>query len=415
MGWQDRIKPAAYTSPSGTRLEFVYENVSKETNKHTTAFDFPDADGTFVQVLGRSGRRLPLRVFFTGDNYDLEADVFDAMLDEDGIGVLEHPKYGVFNVVPFGKIVRSDALKTRGNQAVFEVTFYETNDLLFPLQVDSPAAALAVAIEAFNAAAPEVFEDLTEPKTKTAIEKKSLRDRYEAVKNDAKLGLAKVAAVEAAVENAFETVDKEINALIDIFIDDPLTLAFATTVLIQLPARSSALIADRLAALGDLLTSLTVGGVTREPSLDFQSDNAFNSDDMLASNLLVSSAVAVLNATFETKGGALGFADLLLSQLDDWVTWREGNAASLGLVDSGELYQVTFDAVSRAVAFLIHESFSLKQERAVVLITPATPLELEARYYRTIDTNLDFLITSNDFVGEELFEVPIGRTVVYYA
>ena len=53
MAWQDRIVEAAYTSPSGERLTFDYENVSKSVEKKTTAFEFPDADGTFVQDLGR--------------------------------------------------------------------------------------------------------------------------------------------------------------------------------------------------------------------------------------------------------------------------------------------------------------------------------------------------------------------------
>ena len=416
MGWQDRIKPAAYTAPvSGLRIEFAYEDVTKETDKHTTAFDFPDAPGTFVQVFGRSGRRLPLRLIFNGDDYDLLANQFDAMLDEDGVGILEHPMYGTFDVVPFGKIVRSDALKTRGNQAVFDVTFYETNGLLFPLKLESPAAALEAAIEDFSETAPVVFEAEVGTNTPSTIEKKTLRDRYAVVKNEAKSALAKIAAVDPTTANQFEAVDKEINDIIDVFIADPLALGFATTVLVELPARSGALIADRLAAYGDLLVSLTVDGTQFEPTSDAAAVNAFSSDDMLTSNILTAVAVAVLNAEFETKGNALSAADLLLDLFDGWVTWRDTNAGTLGVVDAGDLYRATLAATSRAVAFLLDQSFSLKQERAIVLVSPTTPIELEARYYRTVGENLDFLIRSNDFVGDELFEVPIGRTVVYYS
>ena len=51
MAWNDRIREAAYTSPSGERIIFGYENVSRKIDKKTTGFDFPDADGTFVQDL----------------------------------------------------------------------------------------------------------------------------------------------------------------------------------------------------------------------------------------------------------------------------------------------------------------------------------------------------------------------------
>jgi len=413
MSWQERLKPAAYTSPSGVRLEFEYENVTKRVDKHTTAFQFPDADGTFVQVLGRSGRQLPLRFMISGDDYDLRANTFDAMLNEDGIGVLEHPVYGVLDVVPFGRIERRDELKTRGNQAIFDVTFYETNRLVFPLQAQSASELLQIAIAAYTEAAPVEFEETLE--TSSTIEEVSLRDRYQAVKDQVKKGLQAVADVEASVQSVFDTVSDSIDDAISVFISDPLALAFQTGILIQTPARSAALITARLVAYGSLLVELTTNGKIYVPSVDSQASNSFRSDDMLASNLLVASALAVLNAEFDTKTDALAAADTLLAALDAFTVWRDANLSALAIVDTGSVYQQVINSMSTAAGFLVEISFSLKQERSVVLVAPATPIELEARFYRTIDTNLDFLINSNAFVGEELLEVPIGRTVVYYA
>ena len=413
MSWQERIKPAAYTSPSGVRLEFEYENVLKRVDKHTTAFQFPDADGTFVQSLGRSGRQFPLRFMISGDNYDLEANTFDAMLNEDGVGVLEHPVYGVFDVVPFGRIERRDDLKTRGNQAIFDVTFYETNRLVFPLQTESAAELLQISIAAYTEAAPVEFEETLV--TGLVSEAVSLRDRYQAVKDQVKKGLQAVADVQASVQAVFDTVNDAIDDAIQTFISDPLALAFQTSILIQAPARSVALITARLAAYGSMLTSLTTNGTTYTPTTDSQASNSFRSDDMLASNLLVASALAVLNAEFETKTDALAAADTLLDSLDEFTVWRDGNLSSLAIVDTGSVYQQVINSILTAAGFLVEISFSLKQERSVVLAAPATPIELEARFYRTIDENLDFLINSNAFVGEELLEVPIGRSVVYYA
>jgi len=413
MGWQDRIKPAAYTSPSGVRLEFQYENVSKRVDKHTTAFQFPDAPGTFVQSLGRSGRQFPLRFMISGDNYDLEANTFDAMLSEDGIGVLEHPVYGVFDVVPFGRVERIDELKTRGNQAIFNVTFYETNRLVFPLQTESASELLQASIAAYTESAPVEFEETLE--TSSTIEEVSLRDRYQAVKDQVKKGLQAVADVEATVQSVFDTVNDSIDDAIQVFISDPLALAFQTSILVQTPARSVALITARLEAYGGMLVSLTTNGTTYTPTTDSQAPNSFRSDDMLASNLLVGSALAVLNAEFETKTDALAAADVLLGLLDEFTVWRDGNLSALAIVDTGSVYQQVINVISTAAGFLVEISFSLKQERSVILVAPMTPIELEARFYRTIDENLDFLINSNAFVGEELLEVPIGRSVVYYA
>ncbi len=49
MPWQDRVKVAAYISPSGTRLTFDFENVSSEFDKLGEAFNFPDAERTYMQ------------------------------------------------------------------------------------------------------------------------------------------------------------------------------------------------------------------------------------------------------------------------------------------------------------------------------------------------------------------------------
>ena len=106
MNWQTRIREAAYNSPSGARFTFDYENVSQSIEKKTTSFDFPDANGTYIQDLGNTGRRYPLRMFFWGNDYDQEVEAFEAALLERGIGKLEHPIYGVKNVVPFGVITR---------------------------------------------------------------------------------------------------------------------------------------------------------------------------------------------------------------------------------------------------------------------------------------------------------------------
>ena len=419
MPWQDRIRPAAWTSPTGTRFEFQYENVRKEFTKHTTAFDFPDADGTFVQTQGRSGHRFPLRIIFNGDDYDLLAQDFDDALGEDGISQLEHPMYGPFKVVPFGRIARRDDLKSRANQAIFDVTFFETNELLFPANVLSPLDAATAAVEEALQVQPDTFVNAID--VDSTIVRVSLRDRFEAVVDQVESFLRPIADVQsdiATVQNdigaAFATVFDAIKFAIDVFIGDPLALGFQVGILIQLPARSTALIADRLTAYGTLLQQLTTEGIIYLPSTDSQPENDFRNDDMFGSNLVLGSVTSVLNNEFTTKTDALLAAEQILGFSDAWVAWRDLNFVSLSLIDSGEVYQKVLDAVTIGAAFLVEISFSLKQERSLVLDVARTPLQLETQLYGTLDENLDFLISSNDLVGGELLSVPVGQTVVYY-
>ena len=159
MPWTDRLREPAYTSPSGVRTTFIYEDVSTSVTKKTSAFEFPDADGTYIQDLGRSGRRFPLRVIFSGGEYDTFAKIFDESLLEKGIGVLQHPIYGVFNVVPFGEIKRRDDLKTAANQAIFEVVFWETTGLIYPVAQNDPVSDILLSIDEFNGAASEELDE----------------------------------------------------------------------------------------------------------------------------------------------------------------------------------------------------------------------------------------------------------------
>lgn len=410
MPWNDRISEAAYTSPGGTRMVFDYENVSRSTEKKTTAFDFPDADGTYVQDLGRSGRQYPLRLFFWGADYDLEADAFEDMLLERGAGVLEHPMYGTVDVVPFGSIKRRDDLKTAANQAVLEVTFWETIGLIYPTAQGDPASSVLGAVEAFNASAAEQFEEAVD--LETVGDRAAFKGSYQNLLNAAEAGLATVAAVQDNVRQQFETIDASINAGIDTLIADPLSLAFQTTLLIQAPARALAGISDRLAAYGNLASSIVSGRGASEGSR--RESNRFQARDLYASGAVTGSVLSVVNNRFETKTAAIGAAQTVLEQFDQIAAWRDENYQALDAIDTGGAYQKLQEAVALTAGFLVFISFSLKQERRIVLDRARTIIDLAAELYGDVDGQLDFLIASNSLTGSEILELPKGREIVYY-
>jgi hypothetical protein len=350
-------------------------------------------------------------MIFSGDDYDLLANQLDSMLEEIGIGTLEHPEYGRHRVVPFGDVNRRDDLKTAANQAIIEVTFFETIDLLFPLSATSPADETEAAVDAFLDAAPADFSDKVDATDTTKAV--TLRSRYRSVVDQVEAGLRDVAAVNEEIESAFDTVFQSINSDIDTLVATPLTLAFQAGIISQIPARSSALIVDRLEAYGNLLTSLT-SQLTYTPSADAQSANSFRNDDLFAANMIAGAITSVLNNEFQVKSEAIAAAEDILAMCEEWVAWRDLNLVSLSEIDTGEMYQTVSRACSIAAGFLVEISFSLKQERSLVLVRARTLIDLEAELYGTIDSNLDFLITTNNLVGEEILEVPAGRTIKFY-
>ena len=404
MAWQRRIKQAAYTSPSGVRVTFQYTNVSRSVNKKTTNFEFPDADGSFVQDLGRDGRKYPIRAFFSGDDYDRDADQFETVLLERGRGRLEHPLYGSFTVVPFGAITRRDDLVTAANQAVIEVTFWETIELVYPQPLTDDVSAVQTGLAAYIAAAGAEFADLLD--VSTVADEAGFLATFQQV-------TATVGEILDTTTDVYQDIEQSINRSIDILVRDPLTLANQFVQLVQAPARGLESITARLDAYGNLARSLT--GFDPQDSTTATA-NDFATTDLAATAAVSGSVVAVTVTPFDTQPAAIEAADALTRQLDTVVNWREVTFNEIETVtDTGASYQGLQRAVALAANYLIEISFTLLQERRVVLSHPRTIIDLAGELYGRVDDNtLNFLINTNQLTGSEILELPRGRAVVYY-
>lgn len=427
MTWQDRIRDAAYTSPGGTRIVFNdYEDVSREIEKHTSAFNFPGVKGTFVQDLGHSGYKYPFRIFFWGDDYDLEVQAFEDLLLETGPGILEHPIYGRKSVLPFGDIGRRDDLKTAANQAVIEVTFWETIPEIFPLsQVDPGARASNALLDFFSAAADQFLNVIG---LGTEGEKSVFKGKFQALQGSVKSGLQNIANTQDTVRTAFNTIDQSITSSIDLLIGEPLALAFQTLALIRAPSLALGIIQQKLdgyKALADNI--LGISGESEEsvqsPTLDSEGANTFHTNDLYASGIMGASLQSTLTVEFETKTDALAAADFVLTQFDELVEWRDDNYASLSIsevsnstIDTGESYQALQEAVAAVTGFLVELSFSLKQEKSFVLTEARNLVELVIELYgkNDLDENINFLINTNSLTGSEIIEIPAGRKITFY-
>jgi len=410
MAWQDRLTAAAYTSPSGLRFVFSYENVSKSVSKKTSAYNFPDAEGTYIQDLGHTGRKYPLRAIFWGDDYDEQAEAFEAALLERGAGKLEHPLYGIKDVVPFGDIERSDDLKTAANQAIIQVQFWETIGVVYPTGQTDPADSVVQAVEDYNATASEQFAETVE--LGLASERANFKGRYNLLLDTAQATLKDIANTQDDVRQAFNAVYDSINSGIDTLVSDPLTLAFQTTILLQTPALVASGIQARLDAYGNLIDQLTATVWT--PGLNSENTNSFLTEELYASTAVVSVVLSAVNNQFETKTDALTVADMLLTFSDQVIAWRDLNYDSLSAIDTGGAYQKYLEAVSLAAGFLVEISFSLKQERRLTLDRPRSIIDLVAELYGEVDEQLDFFIQSNELTGSEILELPKGRKIVYF-
>lgn len=415
MTWEDRLRQAAYTAPSGTRLLFDYEDVGRETDKRGTIFEFPRVDGGYVQQSGFGPRKYPLRCFFWGPEHDRIATAFEVALLEPGVGKLEHPMYGAFDVVPFGTITRRDDLKSAANQTVIEVSFFTSLRTVYPSNEPNPENEIVGAVEGFDAQAAQQFEASTD--LTTVIARTNERSTVKQLLKTVSAMLGAIAATTAEVNRQFQDDVTAINYGVDVLVGQPLQLALQISNLIQGPAKASAALASRLEGYRDFarrIMASTPGTSALGSGRSVQVVNDFLTSDLTVMSAVSASALSVTSASFRTRAEAVGAAEEILRQFDDAVSWRDQRFGELEQVDTGESYQALLDAVSLVAGFAIEQSFALATERRIVLDRPRTIVDLAAELYGNVDDRLDFLIDTNDLSGSEILELPRGRAISYY-
>lgn len=427
--WENRLRDGAYTSPGGTRLEYEYEDVGREWDKRGSVFEFGGIDGTYVQQTGNTGRRYPMRIFFSGRNHDRLATLFEVALLEEGIGKLEHPLYGTVDVVPFGTITRRDDLKTAANQTVFEVTFFTTVGAVYPQSGTHPESEILTALDAINVASAEDFTNGTD--LRGALNQSTGKATVRNAVKQAGAALGPVAAETAEVSRGFIDLKTEIDVGLPVLIEDPRGLALKLNELVQLPGQAATAIVAKLQAFADFALGIFTSSAGKPevalapgssiPVRRARIANDFRIADLFATAAVAGSVQAVISHRFETKPQALAAAEEVIRQFDAVVVWRDAgfgalaDAGAIDQLDTGGAYQALQHAVALAAGFLIQISFTLVPERRIVLDRARTIIDLAAELYGSVDDRLDFLISSNELTGDETLELPAGKVIKYYA
>lgn len=419
-GWEGRVKEAAYKPPKGIRIPFLFEDVSRETELRTTAFQFSGLDDAFIQQNGIGPREYPLRVIFSGNDHDLLATSFELALFQKGRGTLEHPLYGTFKVVPVGKVTRRNDLVQSANESVIEVVFSTSLASAYPVGFSFPGNELQASVAGFNVAAALQFKNATS--LASAIQQASIKGSIRKGLGEIRQTMQSVSDQTAASKRAFDDNFRLVNEGVDVLVGQPLLLARQISDLTQAPARALAGIKSRLDGYGRLLLKL-IG--SNGPEFDSAAAdtadalarrNAFRLADHIALSALGGSIIAAAETDFTNRPEAQIAALEIQRQVEQITSWREGRLATLGEIDTGEGYQAVQQAAAEAAGFLVELSFDLLPERAVVTDRARTVIDLCSELYGDLsDATVQTMIDTNRFTGSEILEVPKGRRVVWYA
>lgn len=448
MAFDDDIQEAAYTSPSGKRQTFIYENVSRETDLKTATFVFPEMDGAFVQSLGFGARSFPLKCIFTGAKCKREADSFEKLLEERGHGILEHPIYGKINAVPTGKIKRVDNLVDGVNEASVEVTFSQTiTDTDFPTSEVATVDDLDAAMDAYTDSAAADFADKIQ--TESIEDKMQLQEVLKKQTDSLFKGTEELAKKDAVQKKSLLQWLKEAKSFVNGVINDIDKIGLyaneiARTVILtaRTPCRIAASALSKIAGYSKMISDIA-NNVKADPFGANAVANQFAATQIAWGGMVAALSFGVAKTAQEKSGNsnngnnansdygdtgdaasAGGFtsrADVLETAaqiaeiFDNYSAYVDSQAKKNAYIDTGDTYEKLLNVVVYSLKTLEEAAFNLPVTRIIVLDRDRQLFELLAELYGKDGFNRqDQFINDNKLTADEIVLLPMGREVRYY-
>ena len=417
MGWEERIKEASYTGPSGKKFVFGWDETEESFDHKASVFRFPNKDGAEIPDQGTGEHRFPITTFTNGDDYDLEAQKFMDILAEKGNGVLVTPLYGTKSVQPTN-IKRIDKVTEEGNQATISVLFLESKKILVQETKEDVKKKIEQSQDDFDKETPEEFE--TQKRTDSPQDLANSEARFTRNISTIDELLGPIAVLNDEVNSFFNAVSLSLNSNLTDLVGKPLTLASQTLSLIKAPARIVQSFALRIQGYTDLATELrnraTIGNITNDTR-----------NTLLETRFMLSGCVAALAETmlledFKTKADALVAAQILqdFHALNrDFIEGEESkfqnSPLELLLYGDSEEAKNLLAIVERSANQLIVTSFDLQQERTIELARDRNIIDLSFELFGNFDgATLDTLINTNNLKADEIILIKKGREIVYY-
>jgi hypothetical protein len=441
-----RTFEARYTSPGGAEAAFAYESVSRETELKTGVFTFPGLDGAHVQHQGTGAKSFPLACHFSGTSCMDDADAFEAMLCERGVGGLQIP-YGTFKVVPTGKIRRDDNLVAGIGQSTVTVTFTETI-------VDEAAAALE-AVAAYEIAEQyEKFADAACEDFAMALDADDISEQLAIVSSleaQAQLmtdNLQPLATADKSIFSDFITTAKELNANIknlykngkyvagdieSVYVKG-LNIARLALRVMKMPADISISLSEKTKGYSKLTTGL-VNQFKNDPFGTEKIKNAYTAAKLSLTGSVASIAsgsavtVAAVAASVGTSAGAHSADAGTTSRAEAVETARYVTEIARNVfefsdtkieqdvfVDSdSSAYLALTNLIRNSVQLILNAAFALPMQRTITLDHDRQVIELCAELYGTVASDvIDQFIMENNLNIDEIELIPMGREVSYY-
>ena len=416
MPWEDRIKKGRFIAPDGTTIEFKFEDLQRKVTKKGTVHEFVAFDGSYVQELGITSRRFPMSLIISGENYDLESTILESKLYQKGIGTLEHPIYGTFSVIALGDIVRSDPIKTAGQQAFINVEFVETITELYPTSDTDLADQIDAETTKAESQLSEQYAKNGDVSNSSA--ETSLYQRFLELVALIKRYMQDLAYAESEARAAFDAFGIDLDLTITGFLADTQGAMDNALGMMNTLSYSAQNTEQKTNAFNNFFKE-AVRLTDQEydfPTLEADPRNfSSNSDAMMGGNVLNLCKLAGFRE-FKSRRESVDYSDNLNAIYSDYIAKREGWIDGLPeITDTGESSQSIQNATALTLKMLVKKLFDLPIERRIVLRKNSNILDICAQYYNSIEEEtLIFFINTNNIGGERFQILEAGSEVLVY-
>lgn len=447
--WKERRTDAIIETPDKARYTFQYTDLEKDIEKKTSKYLFGDTDSQYIQDFGLGGISYPMTLHMSGANYDQDANAFEKSASKKGVCILEHPFYGVKNVI-IEKINRRDNIKTEGGQVTFTLTLSETILFKIPYQEPDMGFGLLKALQDLSDSAKEAFANSFLGKTAQALV--DAANRIEAIVNDVVASVEFIASTVDSVTSTIYNIQRYIDRNMSNLLQAPFTLAGSIQSLISAPSSAIASVKNKFQMYQNMYEgqknfeggidssknsndkknkcaekTLVAGAITGAicESILYAANTTENIDQATASST-TSGSTATTNTTAEstlkTKSEATALAVQIMDfyyEVQEFLDSMQENTENDSLensfvVDSALVYNLK-NVVAITVKNLVALAFSLQQERIIYTEKEYNLFELCYKLYGTTNNDtLQKLIDSNNLTGQEIIMIPQDREIRYY-
>lgn len=420
MSWQERVRgDIQLTSPGGNVFNAKWIGNDRSMEKKLGIFEYPGYDGTIIQDLGVNGIRYPLTIQFDGLDHDLNAERFFESCRDRGPWDIIHPVKGNLSL-QLVSVSEQIQPVTSGNITVLETQWIEPADETVPTSTAQLGAEVNQQATQTNAtSAGQYAENLNTDTAGATIANAQAVDNVITTQNKGLLN--DIAQLNSEIANAVAASQRGIQDTLQQTVLEPLTLAGQIQQSLLLP----------LLAVNDINGRVEGYKQQIETTFEFLPDgnNDEANNQALAYELSLSACIvgtcqSIVSGELTTQSEATEYADTiadLFSQVVDALDAIQENFVDNPIdaqyFSNTSAYSDLANIVGRTIAYLLRSTLDLRTEKRIILTRTRCPIEIVVTEYGSLgedDSNLDFFISTNQLIGNDVRILNAGREVVVY-